>query len=81
MNDAQRAGCAVSSEHLNRRCPATEFPFQTTSEIREPEATLAQQRAVSSSGCVTGHTGHGELRFSRCGASIRVSPESETLVA
>ena len=47
MNDAQRAACAVPPERLNRRCRPAEFPFQTTAEIAEPEATLTQERALS----------------------------------
>jgi hypothetical protein len=30
---------------------------------------------------ITGHTEHGERRFWRCGASIRVAPECETPAA
>jgi predicted ATP-dependent protease len=47
MNDLQRTDNTVPLERLNRRCRAAEFPFQTTAEITESDATLAQERALS----------------------------------
>jgi lon-related putative ATP-dependent protease len=39
--------CAIPLERLNRRCRADEFPFRTTAELAETNATLSQERALS----------------------------------
>jgi hypothetical protein len=42
---------------------------------------FAREALLTPGDNVTEHTEHGELRFSQCGASIRASPESESLAA
>lgn len=37
----------IPTEHLSRRCRAEEFPFRTTAEMPQAEATLGQERALS----------------------------------
>ena len=47
MTDMDAKACELPPERLKRRCIANEFGFHTTDELRDDEATLPHQRALS----------------------------------
>lgn len=47
MSPPQPEAHEIPTEHLSRRCKAEEFPFRTTAEMPESDATLGQERALS----------------------------------